>query len=472
MPERLPSSSRPRPKQGRKLEEAEEEADGAAAWLRLAEQKRSWAQDRRKNAHVLPSDAAAEKPAAAAAAGLSVGRLPSSSRPRPKQGRKLEEAEEEADGAAAWLRLAEQKRSWAQDRRKNAHVLPSDAAAEKPAALSPSLLQPQQQQQGCRWSADASRGRAEEHSSRPRPKQGRKLEEAEEEADGAAAWLRLAEQKRSRAQDRRKSAHVPPSEEKPAASSPSLLQPQQQQQGRRWSADAGRGRAEEQGPTTASRMVSPRSMKRPITQATRPAASQGDGAGSVRNASFPGEVDEKNVHVVNSSQNKATEAGVLAEWLRTEGDTAAFKVDMGDFGRPITRAGVMAAWRAQQGEHLVFSATHKSVQVGHIELLTSNVDPSQAWCHWAGTTRFSLLAYVYVIPFFRSKKVGTAMVRKVCNYAFSECRALKVLLLIQETNEPLARFYKRIGFSDTGQCFYRGDEKTLLLELTSALEGT
>ena len=173
------------------------------------------------------------------------------------------------------------------------------------------------------------------------------------------------------------------------------------------------------------------------------------------------------LRVRNAASSQQEEAAVMAEWLRTEGEKAAFLVDSGDFGRPVTKAGIVRAWAAVASSetHEIYAAWHNSINMGHIEVLWYDVDDDMAWCHWAGVPRYAMLAYVYVLPCFRKRRLGTVMVTRACQRAFAN-GAHKIVLLLQETNTPLIRFYCRIGFEvNPDQRFFRGDETLLMLEL-------
>eukprot|EP01064_Diplonema_japonicum_P001858 TRINITY_DN11230_c0_g1_i1.p1 TRINITY_DN11230_c0_g1~~TRINITY_DN11230_c0_g1_i1.p1 ORF type:complete len:348 (+),score=37.98 TRINITY_DN11230_c0_g1_i1:78-1046(+) len=171
----------------------------------------------------------------------------------------------------------------------------------------------------------------------------------------------------------------------------------------------------------------------------------------------------------HSMDEREETASLLCEWLRTEGSEASFLVDSGDFSRPLTKEGVLKVWDENEmsaEQCSIFTAYSKGITpVGHIEVLTHTVEPNEVWCHWAACSRYSFIAYVYIIPFFRARHLGTAMVTKACQHAFSEHGSEAVFLLIQETNEKLLRFYTRIGFSPTEQTFIRNGERMLLLRL-------
>ena len=172
------------------------------------------------------------------------------------------------------------------------------------------------------------------------------------------------------------------------------------------------------------------------------------------------------LHHMEGASERSDEASVLSQWLRTEGEQASFLVDSGDFGRPVTKQGVMAAWQEVTSAHShdVFAAHYNGIQMGHIELMMHNVDEEKVWCHWSGVPRYAMLAYVYVLPYFRGKKLGTVMVTRACQRAF-DSGAKKVHILLQETNTPLRRFYERVGFEESAQCYWRGDEKLIMMEL-------
>eukprot|EP01063_Lacrimia_lanifica_P009278 TRINITY_DN16282_c0_g1_i1.p1 TRINITY_DN16282_c0_g1~~TRINITY_DN16282_c0_g1_i1.p1 ORF type:complete len:322 (+),score=61.67 TRINITY_DN16282_c0_g1_i1:39-1004(+) len=176
------------------------------------------------------------------------------------------------------------------------------------------------------------------------------------------------------------------------------------------------------------------------------------------------------------SAGQAAEAARLAQWLIEEAETPegkhiAFVVDSGDFGRPIAAAGVQKTWddftasRAKQ--HHIFSAVCDGVPVGHIELYTHRIPSEEVWCHWAGTDHYATLAYVYIHPSCRARRLGSAMVRQASEHAFRACGVKRVYLLQQETNLPLKRFYMRLGYKDASASFWREDEKLIALGISA-----
>eukprot|EP00009_Paramoeba_aestuarina_P016116 CAMPEP_0201535168 /NCGR_PEP_ID=MMETSP0161_2-20130828/58284_1 /ASSEMBLY_ACC=CAM_ASM_000251 /TAXON_ID=180227 /ORGANISM="Neoparamoeba aestuarina, Strain SoJaBio B1-5/56/2" /LENGTH=201 /DNA_ID=CAMNT_0047940187 /DNA_START=39 /DNA_END=644 /DNA_ORIENTATION=+ len=154
----------------------------------------------------------------------------------------------------------------------------------------------------------------------------------------------------------------------------------------------------------------------------------------------------------------------FASWLSSETEEVVVAIDGGDFERPITEQSVVKGWEEIPSvilqrrswntlSHHVFTAQVSSEDVGHVELAVVQVQNEEAknsFGGYCGKEPFALLMYVYVVPQWRAKGVGTSMVREVCEFAVRKSAAVRVALLVQEDNERAKKFYHRCGFKDTG----------------------
>eukprot|EP00756_Hemistasia_phaeocysticola_P004151 Hpha_TRINITY_DN12658_c0_g1::TRINITY_DN12658_c0_g1_i1::g.49567::m.49567 len=191
---------------------------------------------------------------------------------------------------------------------------------------------------------------------------------------------------------------------------------------------------------------------------------------------IPGKQPVSSIELLVCSEQDTRVAARLSRWLAADDPVNAFHCDNGDFGRPLTPEGVQKCWDGLAETSPVTSRTAYLVladgePAGHIEVHSQAlVDPSNAWCHWSGVPRFSLLAYVYVLPKFRGAGVGSRMVKRATQVAFETHKAQKVLLMLEERNLPLLRFYSRLGYTNTDQTFWRKnlaeeDVKLLCLQM-------
>lgn len=63
---------------------------------------------------------------------------------------------------------------------------------------------------------------------------------------------------------------------------------------------------------------------------------------------------------------------------------------------------------------------------------------------------------LYVLPRFKGLGAGAALVVELKNHT-----SLKLYLTCWEGNEPALRFYKRVGFTETGEAFFDLDGKKI-----------
>ncbi|MBL8878932.1 MAG: GNAT family N-acetyltransferase [Phycisphaerales bacterium] len=129
------------------------------------------------------------------------------------------------------------------------------------------------------------------------------------------------------------------------------------------------------------------------------------------------------------------EAEAVAGWIN--GDDEAYRI--APRTPPPLDAGAIRSWRSPTHHQfmLIHCATGSPIGYGEVNLL--NAQRREYW-----------LGHLVIDPALRGRGYGTALTRRLLEFAFVRCKASAATLVVFQNNDPAIRSYRAAGMVDDG----------------------